>query len=190
MAKLKKCKSCGADIAKSAKACPSCGAKKKKIPFLLIGIAVVIALVAYGISNANKAEEERQKVFDVGEVAKVGNYEVTVKSARFSVDWGKDKVIILEYDFKNNGETNAAFWTTISAKVFQDALELESTVLVDDKDVNFDDKTREVQPGKNLTIKVAYIALDDSDLEIILDEWITLNDKKKVTVNFPYKDIK
>ena len=29
MSKLIKCKSCGADIAKSAKACPQCGAKKK-----------------------------------------------------------------------------------------------------------------------------------------------------------------
>ncbi|NOW20903.1 rubrerythrin [Clostridium saccharobutylicum] len=30
MSKMIKCKTCGADIASSAKTCPSCGAKNKK----------------------------------------------------------------------------------------------------------------------------------------------------------------
>ena len=51
MSKLKKCKTCGADIAASAKTCPSCGAKNKPpiykrgwfwliIAFIVIGVAI------------------------------------------------------------------------------------------------------------------------------------------------------
>ena len=36
MSKMIKCKTCGADIASSAKSCPGCGAKNKK-PFILDG---------------------------------------------------------------------------------------------------------------------------------------------------------
>lgn len=47
MAKLIKCKACGAEIAKSAKTCPHCGAKnKKRGPWgIIIAVIVVIALV-------------------------------------------------------------------------------------------------------------------------------------------------
>ena len=42
------CKTCGAEIAKSAKICPSCGAKNKKKPIalILIIVAIIIAIVS------------------------------------------------------------------------------------------------------------------------------------------------
>ena len=42
MAKMKKCKTCNAEIASSAKSCPSCGAKNKK-PIYKRGWFIVIA---------------------------------------------------------------------------------------------------------------------------------------------------
>ena len=45
---MKNCKTCGTQIAKSAKTCPSCGAKNKKPPVALI-IFLVIALVLGGL---------------------------------------------------------------------------------------------------------------------------------------------
>lgn len=49
MAKMVKCKTCGADIAKNAKVCPNCGAKNKKPPVALI---VIVAIFAIGIIGA------------------------------------------------------------------------------------------------------------------------------------------
>ena len=46
--KMTSCKTCGTQIAKSAKACPSCGAKNKKKPIALI-IVLVIILVLGGL---------------------------------------------------------------------------------------------------------------------------------------------
>ena len=46
--KMSQCKTCGASIAKSAKICPSCGAKKKKNPVAII-IPLVIVLVLVGL---------------------------------------------------------------------------------------------------------------------------------------------
>jgi len=58
--KMIKCKTCGKEIAKSAKVCPSCG-KKNKRPFwqtLLVGIGIiiVIAIIANIADGSNNSE--------------------------------------------------------------------------------------------------------------------------------------
>lgn len=59
MAKMIKCKTCGADIAKSAKVCPHCGAKNKKFPLVPILIVAVILFFAVAILGSDSAEPER-----------------------------------------------------------------------------------------------------------------------------------
>lgn len=61
MAKLVKCKSCGAEIAKSAKACPSCGAKRKKhtvlgVILLILGISLIAAAIGGGEDKPKKVD--------------------------------------------------------------------------------------------------------------------------------------
>lgn len=54
--KLKKCKSCGTEIAKSAKTCPSCGAKNKKPFYTRVWFWVLIALfliIAFSVGTEN-----------------------------------------------------------------------------------------------------------------------------------------
>lgn len=65
MAKIVKCKTCGAQIAKTAKVCPKCGAKsKKKTPWFawLIGFFLLCSLLG-GIAqhSANKPQSEQSK---------------------------------------------------------------------------------------------------------------------------------
>lgn len=69
MEKMKKCKVCGADIAKSAKACPQCGAKNKKPIFKKWWFWVIVFIIAVGAvagggdkpANAPAKQEEAQK---------------------------------------------------------------------------------------------------------------------------------
>lgn len=62
MSKLKKCKTCGADIAKSAKTCPHCGAKVKK--HTVLGIILVIFGVCAIAAAMGGGSDEPQKVGD------------------------------------------------------------------------------------------------------------------------------
>lgn len=60
MAKLVKCKSCGAEIAKSAKVCPSCGAKRKHtvlgVILLILGISLIAAALGGGKDEPKKLD--------------------------------------------------------------------------------------------------------------------------------------
>lgn len=99
---LKTCKVCGAEIAKSAKICPNCGAKLKKGHPLLIGLLVFFVLIAIFASSGSDdgpkkvessvpaqnsetappqadevSEEENRNVFYVGETAELNGVNVT-----------------------------------------------------------------------------------------------------------------
>lgn len=64
MAKIVKCKTCGAEIAKSAKVCPKCGAKQKK--HIVLGVILVIfgiMLISAAIGGGSD-DGEPKKVVD------------------------------------------------------------------------------------------------------------------------------
>lgn len=61
MNKMIKCKSCGADIASSAKHCPSCGAKNKKpiykrVWFWILVVVLLIAIADFVASKVNPSD--------------------------------------------------------------------------------------------------------------------------------------
>lgn len=72
MAKLVKCKTCGADIAKTAKTCPHCGAKQHTGVYVVCTIIIIItALACIGIlfgdnslepSASRQPQKENEKV--------------------------------------------------------------------------------------------------------------------------------
>lgn len=103
--KLEKCKVCGAEVAKSAKVCPHCGAKLKKGHPFLIGILVFFVLVATIGSSGDddepkkvenststqnvettptqteqEPEAENKNTFYVGETAELNGVSVTLAS--------------------------------------------------------------------------------------------------------------
>lgn len=67
MSKMIKCRTCGTDIAKNAKSCPSCGGKNKKPIFkrwwfILIAVIVIIAALASNGNKDKKADTTKETV--------------------------------------------------------------------------------------------------------------------------------
>ena len=64
--KMVQCKTCGAEIAKSAKTCPSCGAKNKKKPFgiilVLIGLLIIVGALGNGEESSTTPDKEAESV--------------------------------------------------------------------------------------------------------------------------------
>lgn len=78
MEKMVQCKACGADIAKSAKICPKCGAKQKKhtvlgVVLLVFGVMLILAAI-----GGNSSNNEPQKV---GDTAKTPAQETEPKNS-------------------------------------------------------------------------------------------------------------
>lgn len=114
MAKMIKCKTCGADIASSAKSCPSCGAKNKK-PFfkkVWFWVLIVIIIGAAGAGASNDTKEGNDKKTDVT-TEKKEKYELVGETT-----WTKDALgIHIEGTVKNNAGKEVTY-AQITFKLF------------------------------------------------------------------------
>lgn len=67
--KMTKCKTCGADVAKSAKTCPNCGAKQKHTGPVRIIIGIVVILIgitalSQGLNGGSSGDKLTKAMFD------------------------------------------------------------------------------------------------------------------------------
>ena len=104
--KLKKCKTCGEEIAKNAKTCPKCGAKNKNANPLLIGIialiVIIIAVAAGGsndepVKNDDNKVDSKQSIFDgdcgITASAEIGDNIINLPELKITITNTTDKEI-------------------------------------------------------------------------------------------------
>ncbi|MDO9556010.1 MAG: DUF4352 domain-containing protein [Coriobacteriia bacterium] len=137
-AKMRACKSCGAEIASSAKACPQCGARNKGLPLavtILIVVLLLFGLIACGVASCtglfvasvDDAVQETSQGSDIvgpdgqtltGEAAKTATFpigsEITVGDLVIKVDAPENRKPG-EYDSVKSGNV-AVFHVTATNK--------------------------------------------------------------------------
>ena len=91
MSKLIKCKTCGGEIAKTAKVCPHCGAKNKyQSPAQAVGCLIVLLLVLAGFGSLSDKKDEIKNVEKaLSELAEQGK-----DIAGFEIPSNKEKEIV------------------------------------------------------------------------------------------------
>lgn len=126
--KMIKCKVCGADIAKSASACPNCGAKLKK-KHTLVGIVLLligITLIYVGINGTATDEPNQPTIYGVGEKATLGDYAVTLvnvtetKGAAYLGPADGNIFVICEFEIENNSNKDIAVSSMLSFEGYHD----------------------------------------------------------------------
>ena len=103
-----------------------------------------------------------------------------IKSCRLAKDYEGKKVAIVTYTFTNRSDTAQAFFTAVSDAVYQDGVGLNKAYFLDDSaNYSEDNQTKEIKKDASIDVEVAYVLNDsDTDLEVEVKEWISLNDDK------------
>lgn len=184
--KMTKCKSCGNDLAASAKACPNCGAKNKKPIFKKWWFWVAIVVVLIGIIGAagggddtgseTKAPSDDASVTQAAAAEtkevkdnEVGSYQVEIKNARITEDYEGKPVVVITYGFTNNSDNPASFGVAIEDAVFQNDIGLNEALFLNDNDsYSSDNQIKEIKTGASLDVEVAY-ELNDSESDIVVE---------------------
>lgn len=142
MVKLIKCKSCGQEIAKTAKTCPHCGAKNKKpsivgIILLVLGIILIISALGGGNddepqkvgsnnSDTTAGQSNEPQKFTVGDKVKLGDVVVTLVNV--SESSGKDYTkptdgnvfVLCEFEIENNSDKDIVVSSIMSFETYID----------------------------------------------------------------------
>lgn len=149
MGKMTKCKSCGAEIAKSTKMCPQCGAKQKhalkNVAFILIAIFLIGVFASIFGDNSNpelvqsdnqgdnstqsedvQKETEEKTVFNVGETAALNDIHVTLvnvsenNGGNYMTPTDGNVFIVCEFEIENNSDTDIAVSSIMSFEAYVD----------------------------------------------------------------------
>lgn len=141
--KMINCKTCGAEIAKSAKACPNCGAKNKKhtaLGIILIIVAVLVVAVAVGSGNENPqkvveggqtgkivdSSAQEDNIFSVGDKVSLGDVAVTLvnvsenEGGNYMTPSDGNVFIVCEFTIENNSSKDIAVSSMLSFDAYVD----------------------------------------------------------------------
>lgn len=174
MSKLCKCKACGAEIAKSAKTCPQCGAKNKRkhpvlgVLLLLLGILLIAAALGdsdspekVGASTATQPAATTPERFEVGDVVSLRDIEVTFVSceestgSQFMKPEDGNVFLVCEFFIDNKSNKDIAVSSLMSFEAYVDNfttnMSLTGTVAAEKTQL---DGT--IAAGKKMTGAIAY----------------------------------
>lgn len=113
----------------------------------------------------------------------LGDYSVEILSARKSTDYEDKDAIIIRYNFTNNSDEAASFMFATQSKAFQDGVELEMAMMMDDT-YNSQDLTKEIKPGASIEVEKAFVLNGDSPVEAEVTELISFDDEEKIEKTF------
>lgn len=190
--KLIVCKACGHEIAKSAKACPYCGARNKKKHPILLGLLVLLVLIGIfgstgdsdepkkaadsGVSKAESTvgtKKEEPTEFLVGETAELKGVSVTFVNAvestgsTYNQPTEGNVFVLCEFEIANDSDKEIAVSSMMSFEAYCDdyTCNFSLTALMEKGSKNQLDGT--VAPGKKFNGVIGYeVPADWKELEI------------------------
>lgn len=181
MSKMIKCKTCGADIAKSAKVCPRCGAKNKNNTILVVAVVLfifaIIGATAGGTtsspqeaslgggaaSSQTKSQESKPTTFGLGDKANLDDVIVTLVnvsenngSTYMKPENGK-VFVVCEFEIENTSDSDIAVSSIVSFDAYIDdyatSMNLSATLSTDKSQLD-----GAVAAGKKMNGVVGYEA--------------------------------
>ena len=149
-------------------------------------LCVIIAVVAISVISCasgagNNVDDQGNGALSGSQSAQnnLGDYNVTVKSCRLAKDYQGKGVVIVKYEFTNNSDDKAAFWTTFEDNVYQDGIGLNECIVTDSSaNYSTDNQMKEIKPGATLEVEIAYTLNDSTTpIEVEVSEYFSFDDK-------------
>ncbi len=108
----------------------------------------------------------------------LGDYYIKIVSATIDKDYEGKDVLVVTYEWTNNGDEEQMFSTAFTAKAYQNGIECTTAYLVDSVDA--EKSLTNIKSGATLEVKEAYQLNDTTDVEVEVTEWISFGDDKVV----------
>ena len=115
------------------------------------------------------------------------DYVVTIDGSKQIKDYEGKPALVVNFTFTNNSDKAANFAFAVSAKAFQDGVELETAIAMDDKNYRVEDSLKDIKPGKSIKTQSAYVLDGKSDVTIEVKELISFDDTMLATKTFTIK---
>lgn len=112
------------------------------------------------------------------------DFAVTIDGSSAAKDYEGKPAIVVDYTFTNNSDKATSFMVAVTAKAFQQGVELEMAVSTD---VDNASGMKEIKPGATIKVQEAYVLADESEVTVEVKELFSLSDDLIATQTFPAK---
>jgi len=104
------------------------------------------------------------------------DYDVQIHDFEIAKDYSGKPAILIGYTFTNNSEENASAIVSLICDAYQNGVELDTAIMMDDTIYNSSDSMKEIQPGASIDLKAAYVLTSDTaPVEFEVAEAFALN---------------
>ena len=141
---------------------------KKRFAMMAAACAVAGCLGMFGCSSGGSEPEATDQPEEPQQASKAE--EAPAEEADYS---GKSAIVVT-YTFENASDEAQSFMVAISAKCFQNGVQLD-TAIVDDIDAQ--STMNDVKPGASTTVQKAYLLDDQSDVTVECSELISFDNE-------------
>lgn len=104
----------------------------------------------------------------------LGDYYIKIVSAAKAKDYSGTEVLVVTYEWTNNGDDAAMFSSAFTAKAYQNGIECTTAYMVDGVDA--EKALTQIKPGATLEVQEAYKLNDNSDVSVEVTKWISFDD--------------
>lgn len=111
----------------------------------------------------------------------IDSYAVAIKDFKLAKSYDGKSVIVISFDFTNNGDNATSAYAALSYEAFQNGVEMDKAyTLSDDTDVETNAQ-KDIKPGATITCQAAFILSDQkADVEFEVGGFITMSNEKVV----------
>ena len=143
---------------------------------VLVGCFGFLGCSSSGTSSDVPAEEQKNEAEQATKqeaASQDAKYAVSIDEGTVGADYKGNPTLVVTYTFTNNSDKATSFMVAVSAKAFQNGVELSSAI-TDEVDAQV--SMQDVKPGVTLTVQKAYELADQSEVSVECSELISFND--------------
>lgn len=121
-------------------------------------------------SSSKEESKEEEKSSEATELIQeegdLGDYHIKIKDAVQSTDDNGSPMLVVHYDFTNNGEEIDSPYWVLAINAYQDGVLLDTAFANSNPDYDYDKENEEVVPGKSAEdCQHAFVLIGSSDVE-------------------------
>lgn len=160
----------------------------KRIGTIILAILLTLSLSACSspsgapntakpTDNANVQESTEPAAPALEGEGALGDYYVKILGVTTASDYEGKPAVVVTYNWTNNSDEAANFAFAIGSQVFQNDIECETAIIMDDAVYNADNYMKDIKPGASLDVQLAYVLQDATNpITVEISELISFDD--------------
>lgn len=109
----------------------------------------------------------------------LGDYSVSITGYTLTTDYEGKPAVVITYEWTNNSDEAASFAFALTAQVFQNDIECDIAIVMDNDVYNANNYMKDIKPGATLSVQLAYVLQDSaSPITVEVSELISFSEDK------------